>query len=457
MSSTDVTLESKSHLSMTPSTVSSSTSLPSSWAGSLTRQPNDLSYMHRPPRIMPNYGKKFKDVVRLKTSMHKVLLYDNATEQSVLEVQLSGLASQCSRAKRELDLQKKSFVLRKQFKDKALKKLTKVHHGQDYHEFEQEYYGYTSDGADDHQDRDHPYNYKTGSLPNIRETNKTVTGNSYTGKNKLRKRRARLLKDGELERLSRSLDLPRQQEEDNETNLLPSIDISLPVSLTGTGSNDLGAAEDFTPRRRVGFSYQRGPKGMTQIFHTLPRSTHNTAEPVSEKPESATDDVSAISNGVNHLDEISAVNEANQPEILGVVAEHENTETLEVETAPTHPDVFDSSRPAKDQPFNVDRPLLDVRFALLQKSLVRQDPPNEGFLELSPSFTRPPPFRSVGRRLVQEQTNKGAMADEGRRSNYSVGVTPALSDGYQDDSDHDEENDDSESRANSAIKRLGSF
>ncbi|CAG5126522.1 unnamed protein product, partial [Candidula unifasciata] len=45
-------------------------------------QPSKLSYMQRPPAILPNYGKRWKHGRSLKTNLPRVLLYDNATQQS---------------------------------------------------------------------------------------------------------------------------------------------------------------------------------------------------------------------------------------------------------------------------------------------------------------------------------------------------------------------------------------
>ena len=52
------------------------------WEGPPRRNTIDLNYMHRPPTILPNYGKR-KGVLKLKTNVPKVLLFDNVTQQSV--------------------------------------------------------------------------------------------------------------------------------------------------------------------------------------------------------------------------------------------------------------------------------------------------------------------------------------------------------------------------------------
>lgn len=78
----------------------------------------DPNYMHNPPRIMPNYGKKRTGVLP-KSNISRVLLYDNATQQQMLDVKLSHIKIEQNRVGRLLDLHKRSFVSRqtKRFKN----------------------------------------------------------------------------------------------------------------------------------------------------------------------------------------------------------------------------------------------------------------------------------------------------------------------------------------------------
>lgn len=70
-----------------------------------------LAYMHNPPRIMPNYGKKKRSTLP-KSNISRVLLYDNATQQQQLDVKLSHIKIEQNRVRRILDLHKRSFLWR---------------------------------------------------------------------------------------------------------------------------------------------------------------------------------------------------------------------------------------------------------------------------------------------------------------------------------------------------------
>ncbi|XP_046367666.1 uncharacterized protein LOC124142944 isoform X1 [Haliotis rufescens] len=82
----------------------------------------DLNYMHRPPRIVPNYGKKSLSVLP-KSSVSRVLLYDNVTQQQMLDVKLSHIKTEQQKTTRLLDLHRKSFLIRR---------LMKQQHAQDH-------------------------------------------------------------------------------------------------------------------------------------------------------------------------------------------------------------------------------------------------------------------------------------------------------------------------------------
>ncbi|OWF50650.1 uncharacterized protein LOC110450158 [Mizuhopecten yessoensis] len=81
-----------------------------------------LSYMHGPPRIMPNYGNKRRSLLP-KTKVSRVLLYDNITQQQMLDVKLSHIKLEKNRTTRLLDLHKRSFLLRQQKRQQQMQQV----------------------------------------------------------------------------------------------------------------------------------------------------------------------------------------------------------------------------------------------------------------------------------------------------------------------------------------------
>ena len=79
----------------------------------------ELNYMHNPPTIMPNLGKKRRSTLP-KTKVSRVLLYDNVTQQQMLDVKLSHIRIEKTRASRLLDLHKKSFMARQKRRQQRL-------------------------------------------------------------------------------------------------------------------------------------------------------------------------------------------------------------------------------------------------------------------------------------------------------------------------------------------------
>ncbi|XP_059160643.1 uncharacterized protein LOC131944144 [Physella acuta] len=390
---------------------------PAGWPGSPARQSHDLSFMHRPPNILPNYGKKYKEIVRLKTNLPRVLLYDNVTQQTVLDAQLSGIDTQSMKVRRELELQRKSFLLRKRFKERSLKKLTKVQHYSDYTDFEREYQT-AQPGA--HQPGAHqPGAHQPGPrLPDIRYNNKTTRPRGLARGHRASTRKA-----------TTSQGASHTGSDDRDFSL-PSIAHS---NEPEPQSREPGQIE---PQGRVGYREQRSAKGLTQIFHTFPNGqTNGRVDPASGQTDST--------KNMDESDVISAVVEANKPE---AVLEDPGDADRDV----TYINIDDESADLAEQlPVNVHQPLLDYRFDQLQRALVKQAPSCEGFLELSPSFVRPHVFQDVSRRFLR-LGEPAVLEGEWRGSVYSEGVTPALT-----QVSGDEEDDVIESRANSAIKRLG--
>lgn len=74
--------------------------------------PSKLKYMHRPPRITPNYGNKrycMANAFVLKTKLSRVLLYDNVTQQFLLGCKLNSLNGEQEKVARLCDLHRKTF------------------------------------------------------------------------------------------------------------------------------------------------------------------------------------------------------------------------------------------------------------------------------------------------------------------------------------------------------------
>lgn len=68
-------------------------------------------YMQRQPTIMPNYGRKSPKLGVPKTSLSRVLLYDNITQQQMLDVKLAHIKIEKQRAEYLLNMHKRSFSL----------------------------------------------------------------------------------------------------------------------------------------------------------------------------------------------------------------------------------------------------------------------------------------------------------------------------------------------------------
>lgn len=89
-------------------------------------------YMQRPPNIMPNYGKKSPKLGVPKTSLSRVLLYDNITQQQMLDVKLANIKIERQRAEYLMNMHKRSFSLglankRRKQREYGLKETKKTH------------------------------------------------------------------------------------------------------------------------------------------------------------------------------------------------------------------------------------------------------------------------------------------------------------------------------------------
>lgn len=65
--------------------------------------------MQRPPTIMPNYGKKPEKLGVPKTSLSRVLLYDNITQQQMLDVKIANIKIEKIRAEQLFNTHKRLF------------------------------------------------------------------------------------------------------------------------------------------------------------------------------------------------------------------------------------------------------------------------------------------------------------------------------------------------------------
>lgn len=81
----------------------------------------DLSYLNKLPSIAPNYGRKHYSVCYiLKSKISRVLLYDNITQQRMLDRKLNLLGGEQRRVMQLLDYHRKSFENQKNLKHKRL-------------------------------------------------------------------------------------------------------------------------------------------------------------------------------------------------------------------------------------------------------------------------------------------------------------------------------------------------
>ncbi|XP_052800148.1 uncharacterized protein LOC128231403 isoform X1 [Mya arenaria] len=89
-------------------------SRPGQGRGNSLKQPKEevnVKYMHRPPRIPPNYGSQRRSLLP-KSKVSRVLLYDNATQEHMLDIKLANIKIEKERISRIINLHKKSFSSR---------------------------------------------------------------------------------------------------------------------------------------------------------------------------------------------------------------------------------------------------------------------------------------------------------------------------------------------------------
>ena len=84
------------------------------------REEISIKYMHRPPTITPNYGSPRRASLS-KSKVSRVLLYDNATQDHMLEIKLANMNIERERICRLINLHKRSFSMRQTKKYSLLK------------------------------------------------------------------------------------------------------------------------------------------------------------------------------------------------------------------------------------------------------------------------------------------------------------------------------------------------
>ena len=88
------------------------------------REEISIKYMHKPPTIPPNYGNQ-KRTLLPKSKVSRVLLYDNATQDHMLEIKLAHINIEKERICRVLNLHKRSFTTQ-QKKRQDVRKVTET-------------------------------------------------------------------------------------------------------------------------------------------------------------------------------------------------------------------------------------------------------------------------------------------------------------------------------------------
>lgn len=78
--------------------------------------------MQRPPTIMPNYGKNPDKLGVPKTSLSRVLLYDNITQQQMLDVKIANIKIEKQRAEQLLETHRRSFSVHVKKLNQSLRK-----------------------------------------------------------------------------------------------------------------------------------------------------------------------------------------------------------------------------------------------------------------------------------------------------------------------------------------------
>ncbi|XP_060575868.1 uncharacterized protein LOC132733276 [Ruditapes philippinarum] len=90
------------------------------------KQPKEeinIKYMHRPPLIAPNYGNQKRSLLP-KSKVSRVLLYDNATQEHMLDIKLAHIKIEKERISRIINLHQRSFTMRMNKRQQQILALT---------------------------------------------------------------------------------------------------------------------------------------------------------------------------------------------------------------------------------------------------------------------------------------------------------------------------------------------
>lgn len=413
-----------------------------------------LSYMHRPPAILPNYGRKYGGGgVKLKTSVPRVLLYDNITQQTILSVHLTGLQSQQTKTNRELDMQQKSFQHRREIRVKQLENITQVPHHDDYIEFEKNL-----------QQSSSTLHSSTLSLPRI--------GPVIRQKRKTKKKR----KDGLDWSKHKGKTLTGYSESNdnihsyNTSIEFPSILRNGTVISLESSPSTKGICVDL--KGRVGFKEIKTTKGITKIFHSLPLPGGVPGNVENFSGQKNFNNVNEISLSENVISEIQ---EANKQPIFDI--HNGNLTPLRISTSKSHvkqdepSSIYKSLRKEvslpvcrREKSLAIGEPLQDLRYERLRSSLILQDPPNEGYTELSPSFIREEPdwierhrqqqLSAERRRRLRNKLRRRSSIEFIRRPDTAGSGAQEFIIGDQPSDSDDNDDTEPESRSNSALRKM---
>ncbi|BFZ04173.1 hypothetical protein BsWGS_07212 [Bradybaena similaris] len=334
--------------------------------------PSKLTYMQRPPTILPNYGKKWKHGRMLKTNLPRVLLYDNVTQQTMLNAQISYIQSQRQKCRRHLEMNIKSFLLWKERKQKALLRLTQVQHGHDYARFEVHYYGGVS--RTDKTTTGH-CNSGFGLLKAQAGNQGGINATTSQDENSKEKQRDRLpalshtlSKEGNTKPACLRPQFEKENEHRNEIHL-PCIKNMYPLQVSHNREHQTNSVIRHVQER-----------------NGKPHLEHNSSK-VSRSSESAFTDLRIRHTQVlvNKLAIMKPLNIEHIPN-----TSRDNTLTSEVNIAKSgsvkqRAKINNNSKSFPRNKVETEQPTFDNRFLQLQNILVHLCPANEGLTELSPS------------------------------------------------------------------------
>ena len=317
---------------------------------------------------------------------------------------------------------------------KQLENITQVPHDDDYNDFK----------------RDSQSNTSTVSLPNI----------SCEGRIKRRKRKPKNGNNSiKNKQPTNSSDIHSQSDKKSAlTHIENNQQIHLPriinrSAVISVSSNSNGKNDRLDVSSRVGYREVISPTGMTSIFHSLQAGISNN---------DVTNNVGLTSQKVpkdQHVNNPSLIKtmprmfenkiHTSQDQLLNIY------KSLRKETSlPIY---------RKETSLTISEPLTDQRYERLKRSLIIQDPPNEGYTELSPSFVREDPdwmlrhrqqqLSAARKRRLRNKLRRRLSVEFIRRPDSAGSEAQDLDLGDQASSDDNDE-EEVESRSNSALRKM---